>query len=232
MKRSIVVAGLVVMGCGPLGQGARVAEEAAPGKRVVVLTAVEPSDEGLVQASTTSSGKLVTDTWALQSGGAHYDHGRSCELKVSHTAVPNPKRALLRFALPASLPCASIISATLNLTTAQLPSSGYLTVLARKVTNPWTAGPTGAAGCRNCALSSGTPAPFAFPNSTVAHSAPVGEPCASHSWPVTSMVVEWCSSPATNFGVLLEGVSPATAPEVNFHSLEAPSGWPTLTIVY
>jgi hypothetical protein len=216
-----------------LAEGGSASYRLPDGRRVLFLTASGEVDEGgLVRSSTTASGRLLSDTWAFQSGGSFNDFGKSCELRVSHTSVPNPRRALLKFGLPSTLPCGSIMSATLSLTTAQLPASGFLTVMARKVTNPWMAGMTGAAGCSRCAVSSGTPAPFAMPNSVPAHSAPVTQPCQTHSWPVTAMVVDWCSAPITNHGVLLEGVSPFTAPEVNFHSMEAPGNGPVLMIVY
>jgi hypothetical protein len=235
MRRSPILAVTVLAAaCGQVAPtGRRPVEELPPGQRVLHLSADDGgADEGLVHGSTTSSARLLSDTWAIQAGTGYYDYGTSCELKVSHSLVPNPKKALLKFALPPSLPCGSITSATLSLTTAQLPASGYLTVLARKVTNPWMAGLTGAADCKDCSVSSDRAAPFALPNSAPAHSVPVGQPCQTHSWPVTSMVVDWCTAPSTNFGVLLEGVAPFTTSEVNFHSMEAPSGQPVLTIVY
>jgi hypothetical protein len=221
-----------------------IGEYATPdGKRVLFVTqGADPADAPQERATSVRV-VPVYDTWAVTGPGptgapVSYDFGKSCELRVSNLANPQVKaqRALFYFRIPSTVTCPTIVSAKLYVRTAQeVPRP--LRIWSNRVLEPWAPGTTGAARCERCYVTSSNAAPFKLPKHRAYRSAYVKEPCRYHGWDVTPMVTGaagWCQSPGTNYGVLLAGRDVLdAAPEVNFHSREAPAGFrPYLAITY
>jgi hypothetical protein len=214
------------------------------GHHVAVISAADPALDAAESDIAKQSQALTTtlapsqDTWARRTAAGTTDFGRSCELRVNNIAAGGSEldMALLRFTIPASVTCGTIVSAKLTLKTAQNPATGStLVVFPHRITQNWAAGITGLAGCASCSVASGAAAPFQLPASTLLNTGvSVNRPCTSYTWDVTPFVTGgggWCALPAQNFGVMMGGRNGTAV--VSFHSNEAPTAErPRLVIVF
>lgn len=202
---------------------------------LAACASVEPDGEAVVVQSSTATLAPIQDTWiTVTSSGASADFGKSCQLRVS-TLTPTTRNYLLvQFQPLTTSQCATLSSAVLQLRTAPpLPSPGFGPT-AFRILDPWTAGPTGAATCQACEVSSGTGNPIALPHFTdpTAATGPTA-PCTYFPWNVTAIVKHWCTNPGSDHGILLVGPQSSTASVLSFHSMEAPAGSrPELVITF
>jgi hypothetical protein len=219
------------------------------GRHVVIISALKPGSDTVtseVSGDVAQQSEALTatvfpsqDTWVRRNGGAAVDFGRSCELRVNNivAAPATANMALLRFAIPTVVTCATIVSANLLLTTAQNPAGGNtLVVFPHRINQPWVPGPTGFLGCATCNVTTGAAQAFAVPPFTTFNpGVPVNQPCTTYNWNITPLVAGgagWCAAPATNYGVLMGGRNGTAV--VSFHSNEAPAAGsrPRLVITY